>query len=173
MNAGLDSPAARLAPVGVRVLAVLAAGGAGALQSSHGALWGAIAAAVAAIAAARPDQVGSAPPLAVLLAGWAAAYGSHQAPLPRTVAFAVLVLLVHECLAFAADVPLRARVSTRVLARRSRHLTPGVVAAVAVAGVVAITSRVTGSAGADVVGVVGACVVVAGLAILLRAGRHR
>jgi len=173
VTADLGYPAARLVPAGVRVLAVAAAGGAGLLQSADGPVWGAIAAVAAALAAARADQIGSAPPLAVLLAAWAATYGGHQSPLPRTLAFAVLVLLVHESLALAADVPLQARVSRRVLARRLRHLGPGVAAAVVVAGVVAVTSRVTGSAGADVVGVLGACVVVTGLVILLRAGRQR
>lgn len=173
MNADLTYPGARLLPAAVRALAVGAAAGAGLLTSSHGVFWGAIAAAVAALAAARPDQVGSAPPLAALIAGWASGYGSHPAPLPRTVAFAVLLLLVHESLALASDVPLRARVSARVLARRLCHLGPAVAAAVAVAGVNALTSRVTGSAGADVVGVVGACVVVLGVVTLLRGNGHR
>lgn len=173
MNADLTYPGARLVPAGVRVLAVAAAAGGGLLTSSHGVFWGAIAAAVAALAAVRPDQVGSGPPLAVLVAGWAVGYGSHPAPLPRTVVFAILLLLLYESLAFAADVPLRATASARVLARRLRHLGPGIMAAVAVAGVVAVTSRVTGSAAADVVGVAGGCVVMIGLVTLLRGGRHR
>lgn len=153
--------------VGALLALLCAAAGAALLEPSPS--WVMLVGAVlaAAFSVVRPDRIGSIPPITVLLVGWLAGYGTDTvAPLGRTVGFALLLVVVHECATLAAAVPAFAYCSAAVARRWLTRLAPEAVAVLLAAGAVAVMGRYRGSPAADVLGVAAVVGVLAALAWL-------
>jgi len=160
--------------VGARLAVLCAAAGAALLEPSP--TWVMVVGAVlaAALSVARPDRVGSIPPITVLLVGWLAGYGTDTvAPLGQTIGFALLLVVVHECATLAAAVPAFAYCSSAVARRWLTRLAPEAAAVLLAAGAVAVMGRYRGSPAADVVGLAAVVGVLAALAWLAYPTAHR
>lgn len=159
---------------GARLGALLAAVGAALLEPVPTAALVLVALFAAAASAARPTRFGAAPPLAVLLALWLVGYGTDTEPsLPRTIAFGLVLVVLHECVALASAVPASAFATAALLVRWLAHLVPEALAVVAVAGLVAITGRMAGSPAVDIIGLAAVLGVLAALMWLAYATRPR
>jgi hypothetical protein len=117
----------------------------------------------------------------VLLVVWLMGNGTDTvAPLPRTVAFAVLLLVLHECAVLTSAVPASAYATAAVMRHWLIHLAPEALAVALAAAAVAVTGRLAGSTGGDIAGLAAVLVVLVALGWFARSasrrashGRHR
>lgn len=121
----------------IRVLVVpLTVGATALLPTMNGALV-ALAAIGTLIAMVAPASAGALPLLVLEILTWSLGWSTGQASTVRTLAFAVLLYLLHAGTALAADVPWAARVEVDVLIRWAARCVPGLLAA---AGCAAVTA---------------------------------
>jgi hypothetical protein len=123
------------------------------------------------LALVAPRGVGSTVATAAFVLVWLLAGGVHDVPsVARTVPAAAALYLLHAACAFSACLPLDAEVSPAVLTRWLRRSAVPLVAAAAVVALDELIPRRSGSAVAELLGLVGVLVlaVAAGCAILRR-----
>lgn len=109
-----------------------------------------------------PDSSAPAVVLGVMVAEWLIAYGLRgSAPAGRTIALAADLYLVHTVAALCGALPPTAKLEDQLLVRWSGHVALTAVASAAVIGIGYAVGQLPGSLTLELVGLVGAVVVVA------------
>lgn len=158
--------------VGVRVAVVVLAAAATAVIPSPSSLTVMFVLIGTVIAAAAPSFAGALVVVIAEVLGWTSAYGSDAfPPVGRTVAFAVLLYLLHAATSLAASIPVEASVERAVLLRWSAGCVPALGCTVAAGFGVSLLGRSSGSPALDIVGLAAVALALAGLVWIART-RH-
>jgi hypothetical protein len=150
--------------IGIRAAVVVLAAAATAVIPSPSGLTVMFVLAGTVLAAAAPTFAGALVVVIAEVLGWTSAYGSDAfAPVGRTVAFAVLLYLLHAATSLGASVPIEASVERAVVLRWAANCLPALGCTVAAGVAVSLLGRSSGSPALDIVGLAAVAVVLAGL----------